>query len=182
MLEHEYKFLLTKEQFSTLQLQVQRLYPQCESETWLQSNTYYDTEDLRLHARYITLRVREIRGQLTLEKKVSQKAQGALGCAQETAWRIPALPKTIAAAQVGLPFAEHYRAIGTLKTTRRRFFLPQGVFADFDESCYFGKTDYELELEVHGHTPHDVLALLSQETTRPLGKYHRFLQARAAQG
>ena len=141
MIENEFKIMLTSEQYEKLLL----LYDW--DKTVVQTNHYYDTDNLMLSDMHITCRVREIDGAYFLQMKFP---------AAQTYSRVElekplnALPETIAADKMPKPDGSgslpDVKRLGALTTTRsvKRF---DGAEIDLDKSEYFGKTDFELEIE-----------------------------------
>ena len=139
MIENEFKIMLTKEQYEKLS----EIY---DFKTIVQVNHYYDTDDLQMSARHITVRVRELDGRFFLQMKLPT---GVEHSRVELSRELESLPETLSAKEltglsgVECPAVKH---IGTLKTTRsiRQF---DGGEIDLDRSEYFDKTDHELEIE-----------------------------------
>lgn len=141
MIENEFKIMLSEEQYKQL------LDGFAWDETILQTNHYFDTDDLSLSAQRITVRVREIDGEFYLQMKlptdkefsrieIEQKVDGLF----ENIWG-PAL-----SAFSGVDGLPSVKRIGKLFTKRlvKRF---DGAELDLDMSEYFTKRDYEAEIE-----------------------------------
>ncbi len=145
MVENEFKVILTREQYDML-LSFYRWDKIIE-----QINYYYDTPEMALSDRHITCRVRRIGGDCFLQVKLPngrdysrielEKKLGAEVPEELSAELLNGL--TGEAAEIPLPSV---RLLGALSTTRavRRL---DGAEIDLDKSEYFGKTDYELEIE-----------------------------------
>lgn len=141
MIENEFKVILDKNQHEILS----------KSYKWdkeiSQTNHYFDTDDLSLSARHITCRVREISGEFFLQLKLPT---GVNFSRVELEKKLDFLPekidgKTLETLAENVDFPDVKR-LGALSTKRlvKRF---DGAEIDLDESRYFGKTDYEIEIE-----------------------------------
>lgn len=141
MIENEFKVILDKNQYEIL----------LKSHKWdkeiSQTNHYFDTDDLSLSARHITCRVREISGEFFLQLKLPT---GVNFSRVELEKKLDFLPekidgKTLETLAENVDFPDVKR-LGALSTKRlvKRF---DGAEIDLDESRYFGKTDYEIEIE-----------------------------------
>lgn len=145
MIENEFKVILTREQYETL------LAFYDWDRVIEQTNYYYDTPELTLSDRHITCRVRKIGedcflqiklpngrdySRIELEKKLGAEVPGELSAE---------LLNDLAGERAEPPLPD-VRLLGALSTTRgvKRF---EGAEIDLDKSEYFGKTDYELEIE-----------------------------------
>lgn len=177
MIENEYKLMLSKEQY-------ERLLTEYDLTTFEQVNHYYDTDDLQMSERHITVRVRELDGRFYLQMKLPTEANTkdseaskahtpAIGSSikvsrVELSKELDALPETLSAKElsefsgVDCPALAH---IGTLKTTRSIWEFDGGEL-DIDRSEYFDKTDYELEIEF---TDEQAASALLSEITDKLG-------------
>lgn len=119
------------------------------NEVIVQVNHYYDTDDLALSALHITCRVREIEGRYFLQMKFPGAAEYSR---VELEKPLDALPDIITSDVLLQPHPHGHKVLpdvkrlGSLKTTRNvhRF---EGGEIDLDKSEYFGKTDYEIEVE-----------------------------------
>lgn len=143
MIENEYKVMLTREQYEKLCLL-------CDWDRIIeQTNYYYDTEDLSLSDRHITCRVRKTDNECFLQVKLPNGADySRIELEKKLGDEVPRdlsaeLLNALAGEYEQLP---DVRLLGALKTTRRvkRF---EGAEIDLDQSSYFGKTDFELEIE-----------------------------------
>ena len=176
MIENEFKIMLTAAQYERI----------CEEFSWddtvLQTNYYYDTENLELSTRRITARVREINGEFFLQMKLPT---GNEFSRIELEKKLENLPEAIPGETLsglskvdGLP---NVNLLGKLFTKRlvKRF---SGAEIDLDLSEYFGKRDYEIEIEFTNEIQaRELLAKVRgiigdnspQEVCK--GKIHRFL-------
>ncbi|MDR2832151.1 MAG: CYTH domain-containing protein, partial [Streptococcaceae bacterium] len=123
----------------------------------IQINHYFDTDSFDLGQQKMGLRVREFTNRFEATLKIPQP-HGLLEISDELAYE-----KTQTTLAKGLfpesPFVEQALPvvtsklvpIGSLKTARIEFPIKEGLLA-IDESWYFNKHDYELELEVENKT------------------------------
>lgn len=143
MIENEFKIMLDKERYEKLL----NLYEW--NEVIDQTNHYYDNESLLLSELHITCRVREIAGKFFLQMKFPGAAEYSRVELEEP---LDALPEEIDADKAlqphphGHPMLPKVKRLGSLKTTRNVYRFEGGEI-DLDKSEYFGKTDYELEIE-----------------------------------
>ncbi len=144
MIEREFKALLSKEQYEKI----------CSLYEWdeviSQTNHYYDTSDLLLSERSITCRVRVIDGESFLQVKLPAGADFAR---VELEKKLGAAVPDVISADTLKALAKGYcedfpevRRLGAL-TTERRVKRFDGAEIDLDKNSYFGKTDFELEIE-----------------------------------
>lgn len=139
MIENEFKVMLTAEQYENLL----KLY---DFVTFTQVNHYFDTDALEMSERHITVRVRVLDGKFFLQMKLPTSVNFSR---VELSKELKTLPETLLGAELtelsGVECPDVKR-LGELKTTRgvRKF---DGGEIDLDKSEYFGKTDYELEIE-----------------------------------
>lgn len=139
MIENEFKIMLTEEQY-------EKLLSEYDFSTVAQVNFYYDTDDLEMSERHITVRVRELGGKFFLQVKLpTDRALSRV----ELSTELDELPETISG-EVLSSLAEgdfpKLKKLGSLKTTRSVSEFDGGEI-DLDKSEYFGKTDYEVEIE-----------------------------------
>lgn len=181
MIENEFKIMLTSSQYEKLLA----LYDW--DKTVVQTNHYYDSEDMLLSEMHITCRVREIDGAYFLQMKFPGAEEFSR---EELEKPLNALPETFRADELLNPRGQELpdvRRLGALTTTRsvKRF---DGAEIDLDRSEYFGKTDCELEIEF---TDEAAARRLLAEITEKLnikpnsevctGKIRRFLEEYARQ-
>lgn len=175
MTENEFKVMLTKEQY-------EKLLGLYDFVTFTQTNHYYDTAGLEMSARHITVRVRELDGGFFLQMKLPTDTEFSR---TELSREISALPEALSGAELselaGGEFPDVKR-LGSL-TTVRSVWKFDGGETDLDRSSYFGKTDFELEIEfTDEQAARDVLAKLrrelglSQSGEICAGKVRRFLE------
>lgn len=135
MIENEYKWLLSKNTFYNLLDTINEIMKPDSKKTHI--NYYYDTDDQLFRKANTTVRIRCCNGKLEgTVKKHSKTIQSS-----EEKWEQDKLPYYIRIGENDLYLQ------GEMVTSRTNFKLSDGVILSFDESIYFGKTDYELELE-----------------------------------
>lgn len=176
MIENEFKIMLDKNEYEKL------LKSYDWDEEICQTNHYFDTENLELSERGITCRAREISGEFFLQIKLPT---GVNFSRVELEKKLPFLPEKIdgkelekLAENISFP---NVNKIGSLFTKRlvKRF---DGAEIDLDESRYFDKTDYEIEIEFTDENTarkllqsvRDLIGEKSSESVVCKGKIHRF--------
>lgn len=179
MIENEFKIMLDLEQYEKLLAMYEW------DEVIEQVNHYYDNESLLLSSLHITCRVREIEGKYFLQMKFPGAAEYSR---VELEKPLDSLPDEIDADEPfrphphGHPMLPVVKRLGQLKTTRNvhRF---EGGEIDLDKSEYFGKTDYEAEIEFTDEkSARKVLSVIQEKLDiKPnsevcAGKIRRFLE------
>lgn len=177
MIENEFKIMLTEEQYDKLRCMF------AWSKKIDQTNYYYDTAELFMVNSDITCRVREIGGEFLLQMKLPNgplhsriEVEESLGVSLPDSLSGETL--TALCGRDGMP---DVRLLGSLSTLR---FAKDfgGMELDLDKSTYFGRTDYELEIEFTDEAA--ARALLSELKEKTgisprgevcLGKMYRFL-------
>jgi len=149
MNEREYKYKLDIEEYTAL---ISKITTEIGLMSYkLQVNYYYDTKDFLLNKDKITLRVRQIDSNLSLELKTELHNDGLLKINEELAEPISSLPITIDFKKhpwkKHLPYDESINLKGSLITERRTVKPFEGIKFDVDKNIYMGKVDYELEVE-----------------------------------
>ena len=144
MIENEFKIMLSETQYNAI----------LTSYDWdsgkEQVNSYYDDEKMTCSSRHITVRVRSIAGKYLLQMKMpaEQTGNGAVSRI-ELEQEIDGIPEILSGSTLsdlsGVELPE-VRLLGTLTTFRSVKRFP-GVEIDLDRSSYFGRVDYELEVE-----------------------------------
>ena len=131
MNEFEKKFILTEQEYVAL----------CHSlpgKTFVQTNYYYDTDDLFYHKRGITCRIRHKGNRYKATVKTHK--YGKDSSAERSVW-----------AKNGFDFTAfsgmnvHFQ--GVLSTKRKNVSLPDGILISLDQNSFLGIVDYELEIE-----------------------------------
>lgn len=178
MIENEFKIMLTKAQYNA----IHELYA-WDSEKQ-QVNIYYDSADLECSARHITVRVRSVSGKYFLQMKLpaEQMENGAVSRIEleQELGEIPHTIKTEMMKDLSGTELPEVHLLGTL-TTLRSVKKVSGAEIDLDRSEYFGRTDYELEVEYTDEIAAE--ALIAEITSKvpvdrsvPVtGKIRRFL-------
>lgn len=179
MIENEFKRILSREQFEILQ----KSFDWDEKIT--QKNHYFDTENLELSERRITCRVREISGEFFLQIKLPT---GVDFSRVELEKKLDFLPekidgKTLENLAENNDIFPDVKKLGVLQTNRfvKRF---GGAEIDLDESRYFDKIDYEIEIEFTDENTaqnllekvRDLIGESSSENPVCKGKIRRFLE------
>lgn len=179
MVENEFKIMLTEQQYNAIH---EMYFWDSEAE---QVNTYFDSADLQLSERHITCRVRSVNGRFLLQMKLpaAELGNGAISRI-ELERELDGIPQQISAKELkelsGAESLPDVQLLGTLTTFRSAKHFP-GAEIDLDKSEYFGKTDYELEIEYTDETA--AKALLDEISARAdissnatvTGKIRRFL-------
>ena len=143
MIENEFKIMLDFERYEKLLAMYEW------GEVIEQTNHYYDNDSLLLSELHITCRVREIAGKYFLQMKFPGAAEYSRIELEEP---LGSLPEEIDADKACRPHPHGHnvlpvvKRLGALKTTRNVYRFDGGEI-DLDKSEYFGKTDYELEIE-----------------------------------
>lgn len=184
MIENEFKIMLTEEQYDA----IHALYA-WDSEAG-QVNWYYDSSSEELSARHITCRVREAGGRYFLQMKLPahENASGAVSRV-ELERELDEVPECISGAELekicGAAELPDVSLLGSLATFRsvKHF---NGAEIDLDRSRYFGRTDYELEVEytdeseakrilseIEQHVSLDRNAPVTGKIRRFLAEYHK---------
>lgn len=175
MIENEFKMMLTEEQYKKI------LNAYCFN-TINQTNNYYDTGDLRMSARHITVRVRELDGRFYLQMKLPTDI---IFSRVELSRELDELPETIDGKELTALCGEEcpdVKRLGVLHTERGVWKFDGGEI-DLDRSKYFGKTDYELEIEfTDENSARNILAEITEligvknNSDICIGKVRRFLE------
>lgn len=180
MVENEFKIMLTEAQYNT----IHGLY------SWdkevRQVNSYYDSGDLQLSERHITCRVRAVEGKYLLQMKLpagelNNGAVSRVELEKPIDNLPPELPGGLLAEMSGAENLPDVKLLGDLSTFRSIKKLP-GAEIDLDKSEYFGRVDYELEIEYSDEAAAEALlseisAIVEISTAAPVtGKIRRFLE------
>jgi uncharacterized protein YjbK len=179
MIENEFKYLVSEENFKRLQELIRNKYPHSLSLFIHQTNYYYDTSDFYLHKNKITLRARAIDNKIEMQFKRSEKVTGQDKKSTEFHRYLENIPKTIPSSFIPADITEDANLLGSLTTERTSFQISNEVRIDFDKNNYLGITDYEIEIEYENELPQNVIDCIAQGLTlyKPDGKYLRFLNA-----
>ncbi len=177
MIENEFKLALTKEQYDTIHGEY------AWDKEIFQINHYYDTDDLVLSGEHITCRVREIAGEYFLQMKLPADK---LYSRVELERKLDALPEMLTGEELsalsgreGIPEVKRLGKLSTMRSIKAY----DGAEIDLDKSEYFGKTDYEAEIEfTDERAAREVLSQITERLgVKPasevcVGKIRRFLE------
>ena len=178
MLEKEVKIILTKEKYETL-----KDFFNWE-ESFTQINYYYgDLNTVEMNSE-ITVRVRKVKDDFILQIKKPVKYQNSLHIKEETEKRLEELPEVIKGDQlkemVGGEYPD-FAMLGKLETKRYVYHAGSGIEICLDESRYFDKIDYEIEIEFKNEMPTEIIFILKEKGIVPkekvYGKFARFMSA-----
>ncbi len=146
MKETEYKFLVDKETFEKVSETVKSRFPNAKVSERIQINYYYDTPDRYLRERNVTLRIRQIESDLTLELKEYVMSSQDYSEASEMSRKIERVCNDITLKKgkyAWIPFSLQ----GNLVTKRCSVKPTESLSIDFDVNYYLGRCDYEIEME-----------------------------------
>ncbi len=177
MIENEFKVMLTEKQYKIIH----------GSFAWnkqvSQVNYYFDTKEFSLINSHVTCRVRFVEGEYLLQMKLPNGAEySRIEVEEKLGDTLPiGFTGEKLSALCGRENMPDVWLIGELKTYRsvKKF---EGAEIDLDKSEYFGKTDYELEIEFTDEAEARALlgeiilkAEIAEKSEVCLGKVHRFL-------
>lgn len=144
MLEKEYKFLLTREQYDALKEYFQW------NNTFEQFNYYYNDMDNYIYNNNITVRIRERNGKFKLQTKMNVYNNGALAIKEEKELDVDGayalIQPEILKNMIGYMCRDIHK-VGVLKTYRDVCTKFQNVEICLDMNEYLSIVDYELEIE-----------------------------------
>ena len=180
MIEKEYKFLMSSDDFFATKEKMKKIFPNIKSTTHKQTNHYFDTENFELANNFITVRIREIEGKYFLQTKQKATEKGNLRVTKETEIKINSLPNTpitLKEYDIDLSPSTPLSIIGSLSTTRTTFWVNKTTHIDFDENEYLGEQDWEIEIEFSEDDPTFLIEKLNlnEKNFNIKGKYTRFL-------
>lgn len=154
-MEIEFKNMLNKEEYDSLLAE----YQLSESSLKTQTNIYFDTPDFKLKAKKMGLRIRLSNSTTEFTLKTPTSNQHTL--LEVTDYLSSFTSELSLVEQISLEKSEvaeylihegiqlsSLEPIGQLTTTRGEVSLQSNVLLVLDKSLYYGKTDYELEMEV----------------------------------
>lgn len=154
-MEIEFKNMLNKEEYDSLLAE----YQLSESSLKTQTNIYFDTPDFKLKAKKMGLRIRLSNSTTEFTLKTPTSNQHTL--LEVTDYLSSFTSELSLVEQISLEKSEvaeylihegiqlsSLQPIGQLTTTRGEVSLQSNVLLVLDKSLYYGKTDYELEMEV----------------------------------
>lgn len=118
----------------------------------LQTNFFYDTQNLNLHNNDITFRIRQIENDLKVQIKLPLEKNGLFSVKKEISKKIEVLPYQITIMDAELcKFTQKNNTIflkGSLVTERFSVKVGNNLKIDVDKNYYLGFVDYELEVEL----------------------------------
>lgn len=169
MIESEYKCIIDSTLYQNI---VNKLDLEYEGKRVVQINYYYDTEDLKLHQKGITFRIRQKDAKLSIEIKYPIEKKGLLSVKKEAAYQIDTVPKGIDINNYSvdsyLDGEQRIILIGMLVTERNSYRINSGIKVDVDKNYYYGVIDYELEIEFEVNFMEEAVKYLEGLTA---GKY-----------
>ncbi|ARP44579.1 hypothetical protein GTHT12_03710 (plasmid) [Geobacillus thermodenitrificans] len=187
--ELEYKFLLSQDDFYNLQSYFSKNYV---GSNIIQTNYYFDTDDLSLLKKGITLRLRNTHEnyELTIKKKMqtdnmTRSEEKTIVIDKETAFKIllqSQIPKELHIYIENNNLTD-YRLLGSLTTLRTKFNMDNFIVC-LDKNIFLSKVDYEVEIEIKSEEDFPVEKILNkvlQNAKDTLvssvgnGKYSRFI-------
>lgn len=152
MLENEIKLCLTKDSYYEIK---NTFFINNNFQKILQINYYYDNKNNDLYKNNITLRIRQINDQLTLEAKYPLENNGIIKRKEERSIALHTFTNSI---DLNNPHIKEYigdisqygkvTLLGSLVTERYSTHPFPWLKLDLDYSMYLGKVDYELEIEI----------------------------------
>jgi uncharacterized protein YjbK len=165
-IEIELKYTLSKTDYSILKKRLKPHY----LETQAQTNYYFDTPNLTLRKKRIGLRIRKQNSKsavvtLKFPKPTTPNKISSLKVRYEFEEEIPlSVAKTILSKKRNLPSLicqpikilksklslstlNQLESLGSLKTERILYRLPNGMILELDKSQFLGKTFFEVEVE-----------------------------------
>lgn len=147
----------------------------------LQINYYFDTPDFRLNSLGNTLRIRQKENQLMLQYKYEKKYTGIQKTCKEFEVALQRFPPYVSSNDFPCDAIDSdslYKFVGNLITERLDYIYVETNIS-LDKSYYFGKCDYEIEIEFQDYKKAEaILKLLSIEIieSHEIGKYNRFVK------
>lgn len=175
MIEKEFKYLITKEAFEDIKKKLETFEYKDKKEI-VQTNYYYDTNDLYLHKNSCTLRVREKDGKLSRQLKARKTNSDGYVVSSESKMDIQGIPYAITSKEIKMSEVNcEFRLLGSLTTFRTRYAFDNNVLVDCDVSTYMQFTDYEIEIEFSGDPPEFIQELFKDREINSVSKYKRFL-------
>lgn len=175
--ELEMKILTSYEEFTRCRAFLQQ-HTGTSGDRYVQVNYYFDTPDLRLAAARTMLRVRRKKNELLLQYKNKRERTGDLLLCDELEATLSSFPTSVDPSEF-FAQAPHEKCVllGNLVTDRTDFVF-DGAVISLDESIYFGKSDYEIEIEGSLPAIETLARLLAPQGTsgKGMGKFSRFLK------
>ena len=178
MIEREIKIIISESILFKYKNILDKL---AEHKKALQINYYYDTQDYKLSSLGNTLRVRQKGNQLKLQYKYEKHYTGNEKFCKEFEIAVHTFPLYISSNDIPCikqDTIERYGFVGSLATERLDYIYAETIIS-LDKNYYFGKCDYEIEIEFQEYkNAETILKLLSIEKgeTQEMGKYKRFVK------
>jgi len=176
--ELELKVMVDYGEFSRC-LKVLQTHTQSLGDAYVQVNYYFDTPDFALSQAHSMLRVRRKEDRLLLQFKNKRSRKGAMLLCEEWEAELSGFPRQINPHDY-FPQAPDLvcSLLGDLVTFRTDFPLP-GAVASLDRSIYFGRVDFEIEIEGEEASIEGIAAFLSPQgrSEKGNGKFSRFINA-----
>ncbi|MBJ8030401.1 CYTH domain-containing protein [Bacillus cereus group sp. N21] len=183
MREKEYKHMLNETQYLKILEYLQYNY---QIEFKININYFFDTPNLDLSKKGITLRVRQINSKLVLDIKMPGVKNGYLIQREEISKEIKEFPIFINLRNLPIyeiiPDVKGAQLIGTLVTERYSCKVQEGIIIDLDKSSYLGALDYELEVEFHSDFEKEAYGFFQKligdlkRNEKVIGKKSRFIR------
>lgn len=146
---------------------------------YVQVNSYFDTPEFALASAHAMLRVRRKKNSLYLQYKNKRKRVDSMLLCEESEQELTEFPRNVNPSHY-FPEAPDVECsfLGDLVTCRTDFAFP-GAVVSLDESIYFGKSDYEIEIEGDADAIERIAAFLNAtgESKKGNGKFSRFMKA-----
>lgn len=145
-----------------------------------QTNYYYTDKSGILREKRIMVRVRVVDNVPKIQVKLHQNENSPLQICEENEYETDCVPEIIDSAKVleitGIDAGELYKM--GFATTLRNFKKHNGSQLCLDKTTYFGKTDYEVEVEYEDKMSADLLMKLTSLgvafNKKCVGKFARF--------
>lgn len=155
MLEKEVKIMLSEEEYEKAAELFDFGTPQ------RQVNNYYYSPECAAHG--ISVRVREVKGEVLLQVKVPISTDGSLAVREEIERKLHFVPDRIGAETLNELVGVTDEAVlkGSLETMRRICVIDKTEIS-LDKNTYLGTVDYEIELEYEGDYPQALVDKLAE--------------------
>ncbi|ANN35681.1 CYTH domain-containing protein [Bacillus cereus] len=183
MIEKEYKHMLKESDYTHV---LEYLKDNYEIQSKININYFFDTPNLDLSEKGITLRVRQVNAKLMLDIKMPGTKRGNLIQREEISKEIQEFPLSIdlRTLQINefIPNVGTAKLIGTLVTERYSCQIKDKFTIDLDKSSYLGFLDYELEIEFNSEFEKEAYNFMQKLTSnskgldRVTGKRSRFIK------
>jgi len=170
--EKEYKFLVEKATFEETKCRVKT--EGYVSDSKIQINYYYDTDDYCLLKTDSTVRVRQNEENLILQVKNHLQCKEEFSISNEYEKKIDFLPNKV----FFEGFSKYVQFLGSLITHRETFYFGTSGQICFDINEYLGVIDYEIEIEFDEQDLDEVktISKMIKKYSKPGNKYSRFVR------